>query len=249
MATLDAAGSTIGSSPDARSSRTTPKNPGFLHEVFAVVHELVGVVVRVGGEERRHGAQGFHPRDQRRIEHRAVRDLRTRVRPRQQLQRALHRREIHVDRHVAVGVAIHLDAGAMHALDPGVQRFLRLGDVAFVGRCHIRIRKAERHRPLGERSVDGVFRGGAELDPVVAETTLDAGADHGLERAAVDLIADAVPEIAAGADILHRRQVAALMMHAGQTVARELFRDVGNAFARARFHLRRRIACDACRLC
>ena len=29
---------------------------------------------------------------------------------------------IHVDRDVAVGVAVHLDAGAMHALDPRVQR-------------------------------------------------------------------------------------------------------------------------------
>ena len=40
---------------------------------------------------------------------------------------------IHVDRDVAVGVAVHLDAGAMHPLDPGVQILLRLGDVALVG--------------------------------------------------------------------------------------------------------------------
>ena len=41
---------------------------------------------------------------------------------RQQLLRALDGGEIHVDRDVAVGVAVHLDAGAMHALDPVVQR-------------------------------------------------------------------------------------------------------------------------------
>ena len=56
------------------------------------------------------------------VDQRAVRDLRTRVGPREQLLRALERGQVHVDRHVAVGVAVHLDAGAMHALDPRVQR-------------------------------------------------------------------------------------------------------------------------------
>ena len=58
--------------------------------------------------------------------------------PRKRLLRALDRREHHVDRDVAVGVAVHLDARAMHALDPRVEIVLRLGDVAFVGRRRCR---------------------------------------------------------------------------------------------------------------
>ena len=46
--------------------------------------------------------------------------------------RALDRREHHVDRDVAIRVAVHLDAGAVHALDPRIQVVLRLGDVASV---------------------------------------------------------------------------------------------------------------------
>ena len=52
---------------------------------------------------------------------------------REQLLRALDGGEEHVDGDVAVGVAVDLDAGAMHPLDPGVQIVLRLGDVALVG--------------------------------------------------------------------------------------------------------------------
>ena len=68
------------------------------------------------------------------VDQRAVRDLGTRVGPREQLLRALECGEVHVDGDVAVGVAVDLDAGAMHPLDPRVEIVLRLGDVAFVRR-------------------------------------------------------------------------------------------------------------------
>ena len=117
---------------------------------------------------------------------------------------------------------------------------LCLGDVPFVRRRHAGIRRAERHGALRERAVDGVLRRRAELDPLVAETGLDAGGDHRLERAAARLVADAMQQIAAGADVLHRLQVAALMVHARQAVARELLRDVRDAVTRALLDLRRR---------
>ena len=105
-----------------------------LHQLFAVERELVGVVVRVRREHRRHGAERLDAAHEIVVDQRAVRDLRPRVGARKRLLRALERREIHVDRDVAVRVAVHLDAGAMHALDPGVQVVLRLGDVALVRR-------------------------------------------------------------------------------------------------------------------
>ena len=70
---------------------------------------------------------------------------------------------------------------------------LRLGDVALVGRRHARIRRAQRHGALRERAVHGVLGGGAELDPLVAESGLDAGRDHRLQRAAARFVADPVP--------------------------------------------------------
>ena len=142
------------------------------------------------------------------------------------LLRALEGGEIHVDGDVAVGVAIHLNAGAMHALDPGVELVLRLRDVAFVRRLHARIRNAQGHRALGERSVDGVLRGRAELDPLVAEAGHDAARDHRVQHPAARLVAHAVMQVAARADLLQRGQVAALVMHAGEAVPNELFRDV-----------------------
>ena len=45
-----------------------------------------------------------------------------RVGAREQLLRALDRGQHHVDGDVAVRVAVHLDAGAVHALDPRVER-------------------------------------------------------------------------------------------------------------------------------
>ena len=62
-------------------------------------------------------------------------------------------------------------------------------------------------------------------------------------------VADAVLEIAARAHVLHRLQVAALVMHAGEAVAGELLRDVRDAVARALLVLRRRVGGPRCRPC
>ena len=121
----------------------------------------------------------------------------------------------------------------MHALHPRVQVVLRLGDVAPVGRRHAGIVHAERHGALRERAVHGVLGGGAELDPVVPEAGLDAGGDHRFQHVALRLVAHPVQQFAAGAHVLNRRQVAALVMHAGEAVACELLRDVRDAVASA----------------
>ena len=135
--------------PGLKSEPAADRNPGVeeravrhapLHQLFAVEMKLVGVVVRVRREERRNGAERLDAAHQIVVDQRAVRDLRTRVGAREQLLRALDRRQQHVDRDVAVGVAVDLDAGAMHALDPRVEVVLRLGDVAFVRRIDPRIR-------------------------------------------------------------------------------------------------------------
>src|SRR6185503_1408049 len=102
------------------------------HELLAVEHELVGVVVGVGREQRRDGIKRFDALHEAVIDERAVRDLRTRVRAREQFLDAFERRQVHVDRHIAVGVAVHLDSGAMHPLEPGVQVLRGFGDVALV---------------------------------------------------------------------------------------------------------------------
>ena len=76
------------------------------------------------------------------VDERAVRDLGARVGAREQLLRALHRGQEHVDRHIAIGVTVHLDARAMHLLNPGVELVLGLCDVALVIRSVSRIRLA-----------------------------------------------------------------------------------------------------------
>ena len=99
---------------------------------------------------------------------------------------------------------------------------------------------AQRHRALGERSVDGVLRRRAELDPFVAEAAHDAAGDHRVQHAAARLVAHAMVQVAARAHFLDRRQVAALVMHARQAVAGELLRDVRDAVALALRRLLRR---------
>ena len=110
------------------------KRHAALHQVFAVETELVGIVVRVGREHRGDGAARLHAPHQIVVDQRAVSDLRARVGSREQLLRALDGGQHHVDGHVAIGVAVDLDARAMHPLDPGIQIVLRLGDVALVRR-------------------------------------------------------------------------------------------------------------------
>ena len=95
------------------------------------------------------------------------------------------------------------------------------------------IRRAQRHRPFGERTVDGVFRRGAEPDPLVAKAGLDTAGDHRVEHLAGGFVAHAVKQFAARPHLLQRRQIAAFVVHAGQAVADELFRDVCQAIAAA----------------
>ena len=57
--------------------------------------------------------------------------------------------------------------------------------------------------------------------------------DHRVEHAAARLVAHAMMQIAARAHFLDRREIAALVMHAGQAVADELLRDVRDAVALA----------------
>jgi hypothetical protein len=82
------------------------------------------------------------------VDKRAMRDLGPRVGAREELLRALDRLEHHVDGDVAVRVAVHLDAGAVHPLHPRVQLVLVLRDVAFVRRRDAWIGHAHRHRAL-----------------------------------------------------------------------------------------------------
>ena len=96
-------------------------------------------------------------------------DLGPRVGARNELLRSLDRGEKHVDGDVSVGVAVHLDPGAMHPLDPRVEIVLRLGDVAAIGRLDAWVGHAEGHCSLGKRPVDRLLRGRAQLDPFVAE--------------------------------------------------------------------------------
>ena len=141
---------------------------------FAVEVELVGIVIGVGGERRGHGADRLDAPHQIVVDQRAVGDLGARVGSREQLLRPLDRGQHHIDGDVAIGMAIDLDAGAMHPLDPGVEIVLRLGDVAVVRRLDAGIGLAERHGALGERAVAGVLGRGAEPDPLVAEAGRDA---------------------------------------------------------------------------
>src|SRR5262252_6156116 len=73
-----------------------------------------------------------------------------------------------------------------------------------------------------------------------AEFGLNAAGDHRIEHGAARVVADAVQQFAARAHFLDRRQVAALVVDAGQSVADELLRDVGNAILAAPVQLRRR---------
>src|SRR5438552_4588332 len=91
---------------------------------------------------------------------------------------ALIRLEHHVDGDISIGVAVGLDAGAMHSLDPGVEVVLRGGDIAPIRRLDALIWLAERHRPLRELAIASVFRCGAELDPLVPETGPNARLDN-----------------------------------------------------------------------
>ena len=158
-------------------------------------------------------------------------DLGARVGAREQPLRPLDRGQHHVDGDISIRVAVDLDARPMHPLDPGVEVVLRLGDVAFVRRLDAGIRRAERHRALRERPVDGVLGGGSQPDPLVAEAGRDAAGDHRLQHLAAGLVAHPVQEVSARPHLLQGEQIAALVMHARQAIADELLGDVGQPIA------------------
>ena len=76
--------------------------------------------------ERRHGADGLDPADQVGVDVGAMGDLRPRIGSREQAAARARPPSAYVNRHVAIRVAIHLDAGTVDALDPGIQFILGL---------------------------------------------------------------------------------------------------------------------------
>ena len=84
-------------------------------------------------------------------------DLGARIGTRKEPLRALERLEHHVDGDISIGVAVDLDAGPVHPLDPCVEVVLRGGDVAPIRRLDAGIGLAERHRALRERAIAGVL--------------------------------------------------------------------------------------------
>ncbi len=139
----------------------------------------------------------------------------------EQLLSAGHCFQHHVDRYIAVGVAIDLDARAVHALHPGIECFLRLGDISFVPGSR-RVARTPRHRAFRERAVDGVLPGCADAQPLIAESAANARGDHPLQVGIVQLEVHPMQQLAAVADLLERRQISVLVMHARQPVANEL---------------------------
>ena len=103
---------------------------------------------------------------------------------------------------------------------------LRLRDVALVRRHDAGIGRAERHGAFGERSVDGVLGGGAEPNPLVAETGHDAAGDHRVQHLAAGFVAHPMQEFAARPHLLQSRQIAALVVDAGHAITHELFGNV-----------------------
>jgi hypothetical protein len=66
-------------------------------------------------------------------------------------------------------------------------------------------------------------------DPFVAEAGLNAGGYHRVKLLAARFVADAVSEIAIGADLLHRGKTATFVMYGGHAIADEHFRDVSDS--------------------
>src|SRR5262249_32147179 len=80
----------------------------------------------------------------------------------------------------------------------------------------------------------------AELNPLVAKARPNAARDHRIEHVGTRFVADTVQQIAAQPHFLDGCKVAALVVDAGQPVAGELLRNVGNAILTAPVQLRRR---------
>ena len=77
-----------------------------------------------------------------------------------------------------------------------------------------------------------------KANPVITKAAPNAGRDHGLEHATTRLVADTVAQVATGAHILDRGQVATLVVDRRESVTDKLFRDVRHAVALASLPLR-----------
>jgi hypothetical protein len=71
-----------------------------------------------------------------------------------------------------------------------------------------------------------VLPGRADAQPLIAEPAANACGDHPLQVGIVQLKVDPMQQLAAVADLLERRQISVLVMHARQPVANELLGDV-----------------------
>src|SRR5258708_19945246 len=122
-------------------------------------------------------------------------------------------------------MAIQPDAGTMHPLRPGVEVVLRLRQIALVVWRDADIGLADRHGALGERSIYRVLRGGAQPDPLVAETAFDAVLNHRFQQVSGRLVAYPVQQSSTHSLLLHSNQNARLiMMHSRQAILDKLLR-------------------------
>src|SRR5215813_15659419 len=102
-------------------------------------------------------------------------------------------------------MTVHLDAGAMHALDPAIEFVLREHDITAIERLNARIGYAHRHGALGEGTVAGVFGSRAETDPFVAEAGGDPSLEHGIQHVVLGFIAHAMQKVAARSHLLQSK--------------------------------------------
>src|SRR4030095_2313381 len=114
---------------------------------------------------------------------------------------------------------------AMHSLDPGVERRLRLGDIAFVAGPR-RGAGAQRHRALRKRAVYRVLLRRADAYPFIAESGANARGDHPLQVGVVELEIDPMQQLAAVSYLLDRREIASFVMDARQSIANALLGPV-----------------------
>ncbi len=178
-----------------------------LHQFLAVEVKLIRVVVSVRSKERGHDTNCLDAAYEVVRDECAMRDLGTRIGSGFQAQRALICGKDMIDCDVAIGVAIHLNAGAVHALAPFIQVLLRFSHVAFVA-VAAGIGDADGHGAFGERAVRGVFAGRAQPDPLIAQAGRHAAAQHGLELRPFCLVAHTMQQRAPSAHLLQRLQIA-----------------------------------------
>jgi len=186
-------------------------------------------------------SSAFIPPDQRGIDLAAMGDLGPGVGARVKLQRPFIGGEDAVDGDIAIGVAVELDMGAVHPFAPGVEIVLRFGEIAVIAGGHADIGLAHRHGAFGQRAVRHMLPGGAQPEPIRRRRPLSMPfLIIASSKTVIDLIADAMLEVAAQPLFLDGLQGAVLIvMHTGQAVLGELRRNEGHAFQQALLFLRR----------